>query len=351
MLALDTPVSLETHLSALQRNGRTDEMLKLLGDYQRLRVSPADRARLRTGEWHRVNNRFVPIRYDVRRIDVVGRAVPSPPSGGGAVGTPRPTNESDSAWLSITNTFTAQPLQFRLQVVPTLAAVGATNNITLLRTNTALSVAKPPMPGALASRTEFAKPLDLLHHRALAVTVRVDNLVTGAVLNVQLEAGSKRYRDHYLDLNFTGEKTLIIPEPTTGRMLPEFRPAHANYAFKAAMYDFNYRNVVALNLRWMRAPVPCRVELVEALAETDTRLVDPQIGDYRIPARLGTGDYIECRAGSPVRVFDGNGRLLASPNATGPLPQLGPGANRLRLGGAGPAAVKFTLITAGAPAE
>ena len=38
MLALDSPVSLETSLSALKANGRTEEMLKLLGEYEQLRL-------------------------------------------------------------------------------------------------------------------------------------------------------------------------------------------------------------------------------------------------------------------------------------------------------------------------
>ena len=54
-------------------------------------------------------------------------------------------------------------------------------------------------------------------------------------------------------------------------MLAEFRPAYSNYPFKMAMYGFNYGNVVALNLRWMRyakgSEVRCRVGLVEALEE------------------------------------------------------------------------------------
>ena len=38
MLALDSAVSLETTLDALKANGRTEEMLKLLGEYEQLRL-------------------------------------------------------------------------------------------------------------------------------------------------------------------------------------------------------------------------------------------------------------------------------------------------------------------------
>jgi hypothetical protein len=93
------------------------------------------------------------------------------------------------------------------------------------------------------------------------------------VLNIQLEAGGKTFRDYYVDLDFSGPKTVILAEPGTSRMLAEFRPALANYYFKAAMYGFNYGNIVALNLRWMRYPkgsgVRCRIGSVEALEERD----------------------------------------------------------------------------------
>ena len=113
------------------------------------------------------------------------------------------------------------------------------------------------------------RALDLTTHRALAVQLEVEGPARTSgespVLNVQLEAGGKTYRDYYIDLDFRGRKTIILPEPGTSRMLAEFWPAYSNYPFKMAMYSFNYGNVVALNLRWMRyakgSGVQCRVEL------------------------------------------------------------------------------------------
>ena len=95
------------------------------------------------------------------------------------------------------------------------------------------------MPGALVQRVELskavqdqgsvlmvgpsdrtpAKALDLTTHRALAVQLEVDGPAVdsgeSAVLNVQLEAGGKTYRDYYIDLDFRGSKTVILPEPGT----------------------------------------------------------------------------------------------------------------------------------------
>ena len=367
MLALDTPVSLETHLSALQQNGRTEEMLRLLGDYERLRLGrgvPATiRSQLATGEWHRVGNAFAPIRYAVTRVNAGSECV-------------------------ITNTFAAQPLQFRLQCVSALAPLGAATNRVLLHATPPLLLsqldAHAIMPGALAARIEFTKPvgdqfsvfmvgqsvpatggtigrpLDLLQHRALAVRLIMTNPPpAGAlppVLNLQLEAGGKIYRDYYVDLDFTGERTVIIPEPTTERMLPEFRPAHVNYAFKAAMYGFNYRGIVALNLRWMRtghASVACAVKEVEALAELDTPLKRPALEisgkKFEIPVDLASGDYAECRGGGDVRIFDKQGTLLHTFHPTGDVPQIPAGPSRIKLAAPPGGIAKLTLITAGAP--
>jgi hypothetical protein len=347
MIALDAPVSLETHLGALKRNGRTEEMLALLGECERLRLSgavpPAVREQLKTGEWHLVRDggrrSFVPIRYDVQRIAASGK-------------------------ISVTNSFAVQPLQFRLECVPSLAPVGATNNIVLLRADPPVELRSPDanaaMPGALTKAVQFEEPLNLSGHRALAVKLHCDGPAPAsggpcAVLNVQLEAGGKTYRDHYVDLNAAGEMSFLIPAPSTERMLPEFRPAHANYAFKAAMYDFNYANIVALNLRWMRAPADasstCRIELIEAVAESDAPMVDPEFiiagRTNRFPCMLKAGDYIECWAGRPARIFDRNGGSLATIDPVGDAPGVQPGENRVMLRSGSPAAAKFTLIATG----
>ena len=120
-------------------------------------------------------------------------------------------------------------------------------------------------------------------------------------------------------LIFIGERTVIIPEPNTERMLPEFRPAYANYAFKTAMYGFNYQDIVAVNFRWMRQPVrpvKCTIILVEALAETESVLKNPEIsiGATKIvlPVTLTTGDYLEFWGEGPARVFDRNGVQLST---------------------------------------
>jgi hypothetical protein len=337
-------------------------MLELLGKYEQLRLSgavpKAVRQQLAQGEWHMTRRgEFRPIRYDAQRA-----SIPSE--------------------ITLKNEFEEQPLKFRLQVTPELANPGDPANILLLKSQP-LVESPPPgskdaMPGALIQRVELSKAvqdqgsvfmvgpsdrtagkaLDLTKHRALSVRLEVEGPAQASgespVLNLQLETGNKTYRDYFVDLDFRGTKTVLLPEPGTSRTLAEFRPAPSNYQFKAAMYSFNYGNVVALNLRWMRYPagngLRCRVSVVEALQERESALKQVQLSTgnvtIAIPGEMTTGNYAEYWGDGPIRVFDANGVLLRSVPAN-QGPQLKAGENRLLLRAAGPGTVKLTAITAG----
>jgi hypothetical protein len=359
MLALDLPVSLETNLSALKANGRSEEMLRLMGEYEQLRLSGAVskpvRDQLTKGEWHMTRpGEFHPVSYDAQ-----GMAVPGE--------------------IQTRNQFADQPLKFRLQVTSNLAASGDPGNILLLRSQSPIEVRPPDahdaMPGALAQRIDLinaapsggsvpangrapGRALDLTTHRALAVQLEVDGAAPAAnqspVLNVQLETAGKTLRDYYIDLNFQGSKTVILPEPGTDRMLANFRSDAKNYPFKLAMYSFDYRNVVALNLRWMRyakgSGVRCRIHSVEAVDERSSVLKDFEIfagqASITIPGEMKTGDYAEYWADGPIRIFDRNGILLRTVPANG-APVLRAAENKLTVRASGSGTAKLTVISLG----
>jgi hypothetical protein len=209
-----------------------------------------------------------------------------------------------------------------------------------------------------ASDRSSAKALDLTTHRALAVQLQVDGpqQSSGAsdVLDIQLEAGEGTYRDYYIDLDFRGAKTVVIPEPGTDRTLAEFRPAASSYPFKAAMHSFNYANIGALNLRWMRyasaANIQCRVVLVEALAEQKSILKDFEVSTgstkLDIPGEIATGEYAEYWGDGPIRLFDANGSLIrtVTPNSA---PTIARGVNNVWVKASGQGNVKLTAITMG----
>ncbi len=116
MFALDSPVSLETTLAALKANGRTEEMLGLLGEYETLRLgygmNAALRAKLRSGEWflEKSNGKtvFKPSHYDVKRTAVPGT-------------------------VHFSNEYGPQNLRFRLEAVTQLAEIGDPSNVGLVR--------------------------------------------------------------------------------------------------------------------------------------------------------------------------------------------------------------------------
>lgn len=375
MLALDAPIGLETTSQRLRQNGRSLEMLRLLGRYERLRLSgevPASvRAQLRSGEWHMVvhGNRVTlyPTHYVSRTL---------------AAGAGPHT-------LKVLDPGPAQPLRFRLRALSNVAKPGHTQDITLLGKAAALTLALPAKlagPGVLARRiplgigsapanAEFVEgpggvkvapdrrtPVtDLRSHRALAVTLRVRGAAAppGAapgVLNIQLESAGKLYRDYYVDLNFRGTRTIKIPSPSTRRLVTTFRQ-RLQYTFKAALRDFDYDRIVAVNVRWMRLPVePVSIKVlsVQALRESPHEAGSVHIGRGRagfgIPAGLRSGDYAEYWAEGSASVFDPNGHLLRTVAVPTPI-TLQPGENRVSIRVAPTARVEFTAITYGQPVE
>ncbi len=356
MLALNTPVSLETSIDALRSNGRTSEMLTMLGAYEKLRLSgvvpDSIREKLRFGEWHLTqsggHSRFSPVKYDTQDLT-------------------KTQNE-----VQINNEYMPQSFKFRLQAGPALAAMGDQSNHALLPEGSTLSLSKPGptgvSPGMLAARILFSgtggfaqsanmvqggTPTNLLANRALALTIKLEGVLPQkkdvAILNVQLESGGF-YRDHYIDLDFIGERTIIIPRSNSERMLPDLRPSYSAYDIKAALSGFNFKSIDAVNFRWMRQPrlnpLNCTVTAVEALAETDTVLRNPTIGSSVIPVTLRTGDYLEYWGEQTAQVFDRNGVQLSTIKMPD-MPRLKSGGNKVLVQSDGPSAVKLTTILLG----
>ena len=234
MLALNSPVSLETNLAALKANGRTNEMLTLLGEYNQLLLKDTVplplRERLKTGEWHMVRSTgrtaFQPIHVETKRPDAAGE-------------------------IMVNNVYSDQTPGVRITAVSSLSKAGDPLNIPLLPDISPLDLDPPrhdqAMPGALINRIESNRgvsdrssetpvglpaknrSLDLTEHRALAVRLKVDGLTSISagrypVLNVQLESSNGTYRDYYINLDFTGERTIIIPETATSGCFPSFDP-------------------------------------------------------------------------------------------------------------------------------
>jgi hypothetical protein len=370
-IAYDAAFSLETHVERLKANGRTEEILHTLSQCERLRLSGKAgtelRNKLRSGEWHLVEEGGKTNLYPVVYSSQYGLT---------------------AAAINQTNPFKPQPFRFRLAAVPILSEPGNKANIVLCNSKTGFAIktpdAKNPGYGIVAGRIEFIKgpgpqaesvfrptgaeatsegertSINLTKHRALAVTLKVDGAAPAsgnppAVLNIQLNA-AEQFREHYIDMDFAGERTIIIREPTSERLLQEFNPAV--YSPKLALLGFNYSGVDAVNIRWMR-PLPAGTEAkvslirVEALAENNATLQNPRLlindESLEIPAELKIDDYAEFWGSGPIRIFDANGHERIRLPQPQHIPMLRTGANTIILKTAGSSDFRLTAITLGDP--
>ena len=350
MLALGIPFSLNGGFSVMQLNGRMEEIRNRLSEFETLRlggtVSPSLRSKLQIGEWNMITENgkvsgFEQVVYDTAIA-------------------------SSSGKMTIQNHFTTQPFHFRLRVLPVLNGPDSAGNIELVGTPLTVTAPSPTalMPGALAKRVILTQGgatggVNLSEHRALAIKLRIDAPLPESnlpgVINIQLESSSKQFRDYYIDLNFTGEKTIVLTGPDLARILKEFRPNSANYYFKNALSGFDYSNVVALNIRWMRLAgvkaVNCSLISVQALQETETAVSDLKLSmggnKLSFPMTLHTDDYVEVTKDSNVRVFDKNGVLQAIAPILTSRPMLSGGMNEVVTESSAAVPLELTVINSG----
>jgi len=379
MIAYGYPVGFETYLKTLNSNARTTEMLTMLNKFEALRVSrrlsTETRHELEKGEWSWENLTTAP----TARRQLTGNHVPD--SGGVVV---------------ISNPWDKQELHARLELQTIAADQDSPQNKVLFKGEPVVlspPAKNAPMPGALARKIDIAPPedetesalvvgrdsgardqksksakkaksagFDLSTNRILAVTLKVDQTcaptsATCPVLNVQLLSAGKRYRDHYINLDFTGERTILVRDSDAARMLKEFRPDRANYSFKLAMYTFDFKTITGLNFRWMRAaakcPATCQIKKVEALSEMVRPVTNLKLSiggaSLTFPFRLSApGDYAEID-GRKFRVYDGNGNLKASGEAQQPALMLEHGENHVHIDPANVHSVRMESFVFGPP--
>ena len=95
------------------------------------------------------------------------------------------------------------------------------------------------------------------------------------MLNIQLRAANGGFRDHYVDVNFTGWKYCELTRPESERVfdLP------AEYLDKHAIAHFQYDRLSFLYLRYNSIPVgsevQCLVGPVKSLRENWLPVKDP----------------------------------------------------------------------------
>jgi len=364
--------SLETTLEKIKTCGRWDEIKNLIARYEKLRLEKyfpekvKQAVREKGAEFKLIGSdeegwRLVPARYDPPHLVV---------------------DERSAAW-TVDNDLPAQPLRFRLYALPELAPYDSPDNPVLLsqedmsryvkkRTRagceTTLSPSDEKTPQgepcvAFSAVSKLKNDSGWVEHRAdlvkigeravfptliegepeditlkgrwarpLGVWVKGDG--KGEVLNIQLRSANGGYRDHYIDINFTGWKYCELTRPETDRVF-EFK---AGYDRKIAVRHFQYGKIRFVYLRYNSIPanteVCCLVGPVKALRERWLPMRNPTfiVNGVKVvfPCTLRTEQYLEFMGEGKARLFDRNGFQIGEVKPSGKIPVLKRGRNEIR---------------------
>jgi hypothetical protein len=318
-LALDVPLAIETHYDDLLKNPYTGRLMDILrAGNQTIRagvLAPESRARLAQGDWYYTENdgaRLKRLRLSRARTGV-GSAAFAPLTAAA---------DEQQALLRIRNV--TQTSLAAAETIPLFddslspkvvneVAITAANRGVLVDT---INLSQRAAAGQGSSFVDFvdrslaAGTLDLRSARRMVVDF--DYPASGgavadarrgscAVLNLQLADNRENYRDYFLPLSpGVGQRALLDYESSASRMLREFMPAASSYAFKAAVYGFNFAAITKLNLRWMNScgqGVPVRLLRVAMLKERSASLgnIRLNVGNkaYPLGVELGTGTTLD----------------------------------------------------------
>jgi len=351
-LGFDACWSLETTLETIKACGRWDVIKDIIATYERLRLADyfprevkeaikEDSAEFKLIGSNAEGWRLMPARYGPSHLVL---------------------DKTSSSW-TIYNDLPAQPLRFRLYSLPTLSAYDSTNSRVLVdqqdlskyvksrthpecHTKLIASEDKTPTgeacvafhgannlgsaPGWVEHRADLGKisegipmaeliegqpenmHLETYLSRSLGVWIRGDG--KGEVLNIQLRAANGGYRDHYIDVDFSGWKYCELTQPESNRVF-EFKPG---YSTKHAVRHFQYDRIKSLFLRYNSIPakseVCCLIGPVKALREYWLPVKNPTFkvrgGEVVFPCTLQTEQYLEFMGEGNARLFDREGVFI-----------------------------------------
>jgi hypothetical protein len=298
-----------------------------------------------------------------------------------------------AAW-TVTNTFAAQPLRVRLEVLMSAESYDATNAIMVAgftdakefpdrtvangvsatlesSTNLVKSGALSGLITATNTRPErtatwaslgktFTPPLNLGGERALGVWVHGDG--QGEVLNFQLRCPEHvvaGISEHYVVVDFTGWRYFELIEPEGERYASFSWPYGNDYAIYRETVD--YKQIEKLNVWINNLPANgtanCYLSPVRATSLVKAIIRNPQlkVGDRTLllPVEMESGSYLEFNSPEDCKVFGPDGGFLQDVKITGTAPTLAAGGNYLRFScdaapGVNPR-VRITTATFGAP--
>ena len=259
-------------------------------------------------------------------------------------------SEPSCRW-HVVNSFTRQPLKFRLQALMAAGPYEATQNIPVATFETAtefpiegaqehvassLSIVPDPVrvgatsgsfsaenhrgrPTAAWTYREkvFDPPLDLSKHQALGLWIHGDG--QGEILNFQLRSPEHlvgNLADHYVTVDFVGWRYFELIEPE-GRRWSDYQWPYGN-AYAIYRESIQHQQISRLGLWQNNLPIghrtTCFLSPIKALPLVPTRLIDPtlRIGDttLRLPVEIESGSYLEFFSPTDCKLYGPRGELI-----------------------------------------
>ncbi|MCS7239300.1 MAG: hypothetical protein NZ899_13690 [Thermoguttaceae bacterium] len=361
-LAWDMAMSFQGVTVGEPANARQEEYLRMLGQYERLRLSRKlpqkiiDQLRQEGQEFRLKQSsegswQFVPCRWLQQKAEF--------------------TDQSTFMWV-FTNPYASQRLKLRLRVLevaglpsspeavlltdfaqpaaPLQCAQGVEAQLTQRQLEsgpvaqgaefTARSTRPTPAGAWAQAAIRFAKGKNLSRTGAIGVWIYGDG--KGQVLNFQLRNPEHHWptcAEHYVTVDFTGWqfRELHFKERDAHR--------HGEFVWPYQDYYAIYRNplirhdVDGLTVYYNNLPpgeeVRCLIGPVMALPVQKIQVAEPEIvlgsAKLRFPVTLESGHYLELVDGEKVRHFDARGRLVAELALAGEVPVVASGRNQLEL--------------------
>jgi len=272
------------------------------------------------------------------------------------------------AW-NVTNSFTAQPVKFRIEALMSAAPSTTTNSRLVAALTTAdaehwqrtsaegvtchptfatdpdssacalvaTNAGKVPRNAAWARLTKRFEPwLNLKEHEALSVEVEGDG--SGALLAIRLESPNHiaygAVADRYINVDFTGRRRFTLVETESGRW--------SDYGWNDAKYLYHvYREIVDFGTIesvsvWLQNLAPgretkVRIGPIRALPMRPVAVTNPKltVGGKTIefPVELAPGSWIEGNNPDDCAVYGAKGEPLGKVTPRGDWPVLPGGSN------------------------
>ena len=335
-IAWDAACNLTCDLESMDKNGRTDETLEIMKNWQTLReqgfFSDQVKEELKQAEMDfrlaKGSNggwRVQQIKY--QKDHIVDPAI-----------------YSTKTW-SINNQMGEGPLAFRLRALTELShhddeknillfgstkkinIENASNNVAvetkkfdsasdpvLAGYEMSVSVGKGALRGWSVIGHQFDNPVNAIRHRVPSLWINGDG--KGETVNVQLLDDLNNLRDHYIDIDFKGWRKITLDTPETRRVWDFYWPYNKKFPLK--FFNYDKLSAIKIYLSNIKAQEKYTIQFgdIVALNESESKVDEFTftIGEHKmvVPLAIYSDEYVECWANGQCKHFSPDGDLISN---------------------------------------